>query len=304
MAITSNPLFRMLKKTIDSTSSESLEKSQVCIGKGKIVSKLEPMDDGYVDDLEIGGTTLFAEKNENEPMATDDIRLGGTKRYLPRTMAKKVSISEEALEDNKYKDALKISQRLVASAYKIQDIDIASIVLNCTANAGDYDNVVLASTAHTIPGSSATYSNYLNAGLGMSPSPQALMQMRNMATLMLGPNGMVDSLELEALTFPDIQTDVWKVILGSANRPGSDWNDINTVKDYGLKQIPVKWYDAINTSIWAGLTSAKEGIKAFQKRKITSNTWVDNDATVAHHGCSYRMAMGWSNPRHFILGDI
>jgi len=98
--ITSHPLFRLMKKTIDTISTDNLEKFQVCIGAGKLVTG-EPMEDGYVDDLETSGTTYLLEKPEGQPPAYDEFRLGGVKRYLPKTMAKAMSITEEAMEDNK-----------------------------------------------------------------------------------------------------------------------------------------------------------------------------------------------------------
>lgn len=300
--ITSNPLWKLLKRTIDGITTEGLEKAWVAIGSGKLAT-IESMEDGYADDIEVAGTTLLPEKEEGAPMAVDTITIGGTKRYIPRTMAKKVAISQEALEDNKYAKALQISKRLLASAYKTMDIDVASLVLNCTANTGGYDNVVLASTAHVLP-LGGTASNYLNSGLGMTPSPQAVQQMRNMATLMPGPNGLIDTLELKGITFPDIQLDMWKVITGTEKSVGNEFNDINTVAGYGLKLVPVKWFDAVNPDIWGGLTNVDDGFRVLQKRKVTSNTWTANDEMVAFHGVSYRMAMGHSNWRCFILGNI
>jgi len=305
--ITSNPLWKMLKKTIDNITTESLKKAQVCIGKGKLVT-IETMEDGYADDLEVGGIGLLAQKTETAPMATDTITVGGSSRYIPKTMAKKVSISEEALEDNKYEKALQISQRLVASAYKTQDIDVASLILNATTITGGYDSVVLASTAHILP-TGQHASNCLNGAvdgtaLYMTPSPQALMAARNQAVLQLGSNGIVDSLELEAIFFPDGQTDLWNVITGTAKSPGNNFNDLNTVAEYGLRKIPIKWFDAVSATTWGLLTNADDGLKCMQKRKITSNTWVDNDGMVAHHGVSYRHAIGWSNWRQVILGNV
>jgi hypothetical protein len=305
--ITSNPLWKLLKKTIDGITTESLEKAQVCIGKGKLLT-LDTMEDGYADDIEVAGTGLLAQKAEGAPMATDDIIIGGTKRYIPKTMAKKVSISEEAMEDNKYVKALQISKRLVASAYKTQDIDVASLILNAASVTGGYDGVALASTAHVLP-TGAHACNYLGSSvdgtaIGATPSPQAVQMMRAQAALQLGPNGIIDSLELTAIVCPETQRDLWKIILGTDKAVGSNYNDINTVADYGLKLIPVKWFDAVSTSVWCGLTNADDGLKAMQKRKITSNTWVDNDGMVAHHGVSYRMAQGWSNWRCIIMGNV
>jgi hypothetical protein len=300
--ITSNPLWRLLKPTIDGITTESLEKAQVCIGKGKIV-QIENMEDGYADDIEVAGTTLLEEKAEGQTMSAEDIILGGTKRYIPKTMAKKVSISEETLEDNKYEKVLQPSKRLMASAYKTQDIDFANMLLASTTQLGGYDNVALASTSHTLVAGGTT-SNYLNAGVGMTPSPQALIQMRSLATLMPGPNGLVDSLELEGIVFPEIQLDLWKVITGTEKAVGSNYNDLNTVKSYGLALHPVKWFDAVSTTFWGCITDAKDGLKFLQRRKIKGNTWVDNDGMVAHHGVSYRCSVGWSNWRHWLQGNV
>jgi hypothetical protein len=299
--ITSNPLWRLLKPTIDGITTEGLEKAQVCIGKGKIV-QITTMEDGYADDVESAGTTLLEEKAEGQPMTAEDIILGGTKRYIPKTMAKKVSISEETLEDNKYEKVLKPSKRLMASAYKTQDIDFANMLLLSTTQLGGYDATALASTSHVLVAGGTT-SNYLNGGVGMTPSPQALIQARAMATLMPGPNGLVDSLELEGIVFPEIQLDLWRVITGTEKAVGSNFNDINTVKSYGLDLHPVKWFDAVSTTFWGVITDAKEGFRCLEKRKIKGNTWVDNDGMVAHHGVSYRMAIGWSNWRKWIQGN-
>lgn len=299
--ITSNPLWKSLKPTLDAITTEDLSKMQVCIGDGKICKK-EKMKDGYDDDIEVAGTTLLARKAEGAPHTRQGITVGGTKRYLPKTMALAVSITDEALEDCKYPEKiLQPTKRLQYSAYKTQDIDVANVPLQCLSVAGGYDNVVLASTSHTLP-TGATASNYLNGGVGMTPSPQALIAMRTMAATMPGPNGLIDSLELEAITFPDAQLDLWKVITGSDKSVGNNFNDINTVKDYGLKLIPVKYYDAVSTKFWACLTNAENGIRYLERRPVKGNTWVDNDGMVAHTGVSYRAAVGWSNWRHFILG--
>ena len=305
--ITSNAYWKAMKKTLDGITTEDLSKNQVCFGKNKLFT-MEPMEDGYSDYVEVSGTTLLAEKSEAEPMAVDPgIIMGGTKRFIPRAMAKKVIISEEAMEDLKYKEIINASKRLQASAWKTQDIDGASVVLNCTTTLQGYDNLALVSASHVLPGG-GTESNYIavdgsNNGITMTPSPQALIQMRAKATLMKGPNGIIDSRELKGITFPAIQTDLWDVITGTKQAVGSNWNDINTVSTYGLYKVPVKWFDAVSTSIWGGITDAEDGFIALEKRKIRGRVWVDNDAETALHSVSYRMAIGVANWRCFILGN-
>jgi hypothetical protein len=305
--ITSNAYWKAMKKTLDGITTEDLSKEQVCFGKNKLF-EMESMEDGYSDYVEVSGTTLLVEKDEGKTMAVDPgIIMGGTKRLIPRTMAKKVIISEEAMEDLKYKEIINASKRLQASAWKTQDIDGASVVLNCTSTLQGYDNLALVSTSHTLPGG-GTESNYIaldsnSNGITMTPSTQAIIQMRAKATLMKGPNGIIDSRELKGLTFPAIQIDLWDIITGTKQAVGSNWNDINTVSTYGLYKVPVKWYDAVSTTIWGGLTDAEDGFIALQKRKIRGRVWVDNDAETAMHSVSYRMAIGVANWRCFILGN-
>jgi hypothetical protein len=309
--ITTNPLWRTLKPTLDGLSTESLEKDMVAIGKGKLL-EIKPMKDGYADYVEAAGTTLFVEKQEGQSIQPQDIILGGSVRLIPRTMALKVSISEETLEDvnPKYVDKLlQPSKRLLASGYKTMDIDVSGLISSSTTVVGGYDNVTLASGQHILP-TGAYASNYLGTAAGtaatggMTPSVQAIMQMASAAALMLGPNGLPDSLEIKSIVCPRIQLDLWKAILKSEKLPGGNSNDLNVVRDYALNIIPIKWLDLTSTSQWGVLTDAEDGLMCLEKRKIKTNTWVDNDGMVAHHGCSYRHAIGWANWRKWFQGNV
>lgn len=303
--ITTNALWKSIEYTLDAISTEDLSKSQVAIGKGKICPAT-PMKKGLVRKTEVAGTTLLPEKPEGQAMASEDVFLGGIAEFLPKTFAKEVPITEEALDDEEYEEILQPAKRLMASAWKTEDIGVANVPLQCLTVVGGYDKVALASTSHLLPGGT-TVSNCLASSAGgtiggMSPSYQALHQMRAMAALMVGPNGLVDSLELRAITFPEVQLDMWKTILQSDKVPDSNFNAINTVKSYGLDMIPVKWYDAVSSDFWACLTNAEDGITYYQRRKPTGTTWVDNNGMVAHTGISFRGVAGWGNWRHFLLG--
>lgn len=300
--ITTHPQFRLLKKTIDSLSTDNLEKYQVCIGAGKLV-KSERMEDGYAEDLEIAGTTLLVQKPQGQAMATDDVQLGGSVRYLPKTMAKKVTITEEALEDNKYKEAIQAPKRLLASAYRTQDADVASLIINSASSSYPvgFDQVSLANSAHKLP-NGASVSNLLTTY--STPSIAALIQAKAQLGLMVGPNGLVQPLVPKLIVCPLIQEDVWRTILGSKQVTGSNWNDINIVQSYKLDILPIYHLDGASTSQWGIKTDAEEGFKLFEKRKITSTSWVDNDATVMHYGVSYRVSQGVSNWRCWLQGNV
>jgi len=300
--ITSNAIWKALEITINTMTTDDLSKKQVCIGPGKLV-QIETQKKAFTDDTEVASTTLLAEKRQGQPMVPEDIILGGRKRYLPKTMAKKVTITEEATEDNDIPELLRPSQRLLASAYKTQDIDVAGLVIQSTAVVGGYDNVVLASTAHVLP-TGGTESNYLNGGVGMTPSVHALIQAAAMGALLKGPNGIIDGVTIKLIVCPEIQRYLWQAIIGSDQLPGTNFNDLNVVKDMKLGLLPIKWLDASSTTQWGLKTDADNGFRCLMRRKVRSTTWSDPDGEAAHHGVSYRMSLGHSNWRVWIQGSV
>lgn len=300
MPITSNVLWKSVDYTLDKIYTEDLSPTMVALGKGKIVAP-EPMRKALIRDTEVAGLTLFPEKVEGDAMAQEEVIMGGISEYLPKTFAKCVPITEEALEDEDTDKIVNSTKRLRAAAYKTRDIDAANLLLTCLTRVGGFDKAVLASTTHSLP-SGGTASNYLNSGSGMTPSTQALQMMRNMAALMPGPNGLVDGVELRAVTFPDVQLDLWKIITQTGNAVGNNFNDINTVKSYNLDLVPVKWFDAVSTDFWGCLTNAEDGLRYLDRRALKGTTWVDNNCMVAYSGYSYRSVCGHSNWRAFILG--
>jgi|WetSurMetagenome_2_1015567.scaffolds.fasta_scaffold110395_2 hypothetical protein len=299
--ITSHPLFRLMKKTIDTISTDDLEKLQVALGQGKLV-KSEKMDDGYVEDLEIAGTTYLVRKAQGSPMATDTVTLGGSVRIMPYTMAKKVIITEEALEDNKYKEAINAPKRLLASAYRTQDADVASLIVNSTSSAapGGFDALPLGYASHKLVTGSTT-SNVL--ATYSTPSLAALILAKAQLGLMPGPNGLVQPIRATHIVCPLVQEDVWKTLIGSEKVTGSNWNDINIVQDYKLKVLPIYHLDASSTTQWGLKTDADDGFCVYEKRKITSKSWVGNDEEVMNYGVSYRLGQGWRNWRCWLQGN-
>jgi hypothetical protein len=301
--ITSHPFYKAMKMTLDNLTTDDLEKKQVCIGPGKLIPKLESMKDGYVDDAESAGTTLLVQKAQGAPLTPEDIVLGGTSRYWPRTMGKMVSVTEETMDDVKYFDEIiNPSKRLLASGYKTQDIDVSTLISLSTSAIGGYDQSTLTSTTHALPGGGTESNRFATY---MTPSIPALALARAQLALQKGPNGLPQGQVPERIVCPEVQVDVWKVLLGSEKSPGNNFNDINIAKTYKLGDpMGIKWLDGSSTTQWGLLTDADNGLRAFQKKKITSITWTDNACLVLHHGVYYRMAIGWSNWRAWFQGNV
>ena len=302
--ITSHPFFKALKLTLDTLTTDDLAKKQVCIGSGKLVT-IEKMKDGYADDVESAGTTLLLQKPQGAPLTPEKIIMGGTMRYWPKTMGKMVSITEETMDDVKYYDELiNPSKRLMASAYKTQDIDVAQLINLSTSATGGYDQSTLASTAHVLPGGGTEGNTLSTSAAYMTPSVPALSLIRAKLTLLKGPNGLPQGQEMETIVCPEIQYDLWRVLTGSEKSPGSNFNDLNIAKGYGLKILPIKWLDSVSTTQWGVKTDADNGFRCLEKKKITSTTWTDNACLVLHHGVYYRMSIGWSNWRCWYQGNV
>lgn len=300
--ITSHPWFKAMKLTLDNLTTDDLAKTQVCIGKGKLITKLEAMKDGYVDDMESAGTALLQQRGQAEPIASGTITPGGSSRYWPRSMGLQLTIAEETMDDVKYfKELINPSQRLLASAYKTQDIDCASLVNNSATAIGGYDQTYLTSSTHSLPGG-GTQSNRLPTY--MTPSVPALMLARANLALMKDPNGLPAGLTMKAIVCPEIQADLWRILLKTTGVPGSNFNDINIAQTYDLGLIPIKWLDGASTTQWGIKTDAENGARAFDKKKITSINWVDNACLAVHHAVYYRMALGWSNWRWWYQGNV
>jgi hypothetical protein len=299
--ITSHPYFKAMKLTLDKLTTDDLSHTQVCIGRGKLIDKLEPMKDGYVDDVESSGTGLLQQRAQGEAIASGSIALGGTSRYWPVNLGLQLTITEETMDDVKYfKDLINPSQRLLASAYKTQDIDASSLVNNSATAVGGYDQTTLTSSTHALPGGS-TQSNRLSTY--STPSVPALMLAKANLALMKDPNGLASGVTAKAIICPEIQADLWNILLKTEGAPGGNLNDINIAKTYGLKVVPIKWLDGSSTTQWGLKTDAENGFRGFNKKKITSVNWVDNGCLAVHHAVYYRMALGWSNWRCWYQGN-
>jgi hypothetical protein len=303
--ITSHAFWPALKETLNSIFESDYAYEQCAVGKDKIVAPKPFGKDGYYEFTEVAGIGTLQQKDEYAALASDAPRIGIQRRLFPKTFGLEIPISQEALEDGKIEEIVSASKRLRRAGFITQDLDAASLILNHSTSGviSGHDNTTLVSTSHTTL-SGSTYSNYLN-DTGMTPSASAIIKGYTQAAMLPEPSGWVatDPVGLEAIVCPLAQEHVWKVILGTERSPGNNFNDINTVREFKLKLIPVRHFDPVSTTIWGFKTDAKKGFIFLEKRKIKDKMWTDQKCEVVHHGTSGRWALGWENPRCFILGQ-
>ena len=258
------------------------------------------MKDAYVDDLEMGGPGLVSEKVEGSELTMGALREGVTTRYLARTYGMKMLISEEAKEDSKYPEVLKLAARLKLSLYLTVEYDAASVPARGwnSAYVGG-DGVSLFSSAHALP-NGGTFSN--DMATPMTPSVQAIVVARAITLKYPGHNGLIMGNDIKKVCFPTEQWGSWKGILGSEKDPtAGNFTQINVIKDMSIEQVPIRrWTNT--TSNFFFITDADNGLKWKWRRKPSSKTWVDNDQEVEKYGISARWARLWSDPR-CVLGS-
>ena len=300
MSIFSSTIFNSFKETLDSIVDDRLgenESALVC----KKWMKVGSMDEAYVDDLEMGGPGLAAETDEGEEITVGTIREGFLKRYIPRKFALKLIVTDEAMEDNKYPETLRLAKRLDRAIYKTFDIDMTSILIRATNTSYvGGDGVPLASAAHTLP-SGGTFSNTLS--VPMAPSALALATVRSLVMKLPGHDGITEGYDIKKCVFPTEQWAVWKQILGSEKSPeAGNFAAINAVYDLDIKPVPVKYWNNTTTN-WGVITDVDNGIQAKWRRKPKSNSWVENDNETMKYSVSARWASGWSDARGFFFSN-
>jgi hypothetical protein len=297
--ITTSTAFRTLKATLEAIVTDDTDnvESQVVFKK---YCQVEPMEDGYEDELENGGPGLATEKAEGQALDVMDLSEGYLTRYTPRKLGLIMQISEELDEDGKYNDKYcNFARRMKRAMWKTMDVDAAQM-FNRAANSAYVggDGLSLANSAHTIPGG-GTFSNTLSTAF--SPSRAALIVVYQNALLLPGHDGITEGYKLEAIVHPVAQWGAWAGIIGSDKVPESGNNEKNVVQDMKLKQVPVPFWSASTTN-WGALTDAGK-FKFKMKRRPTARTWYKEETEVINHGISARWARGWSDPRIFYFSN-
>lgn len=298
--IFSSDIYQSFKETLDSIVDDKTaenESSLVC----KKWLKIGSMDEAYTDDLEMGGPGLANETGEGVEIGTGSIREGFLTRYTPSKYALKLVVTDEAMEDNKYPETLKLAKRLDRAIYKTFDVDNTNILIR--AQNSSYvggDGVPLASASHTLP-NGGTWSNTLATPL--APSRIALITVISLLKKIPGHDGIVDGVEARKVVYPTEQWGVWGGILGSkmAPEPGN-FAEINVLKELDIDQVAVKYWSNTTTN-WGVVTNAENGLQAKWRRKPRSKSWVENDNETMKYSISARWARGWSDARGFFFSN-
>lgn len=295
--VTTSTIAHTLKRTLETIvddKTDGMESDLVL----KAWCDEDDMDDAFYDDLETGGPGLASEKIEAQEMTLGTIKEGALTRYMARTFAMKMSISQEAIEDTKYSRALQGARRIKRAIYKTADYDATFMLIRAfNSSYVGGDSQPLGSASHTLP-QGGTFSNVF--ATNMSPSVQAVSVARSAVGKMLGHDGLIQGYELDKVVFPLEQQTVWEEILGSKMRPDAgNFAAINVANQkMDIKPVPVKYWSTTTTN-YGFITSAENGLKWYWRIKPEGRSWVDNDQTTVKFAARARWARGWSDARGF-----
>src|SRR6478736_4993880 len=300
-AIFTSTIFNSVKLTLDQIvddDTENAESTLVC----KKWLKTETQEDYYEDDLEMGGPGLASEVSEGQEIEVGAIREGYITRYIARKFGLKLIVTDEAVEDNKYPEILKLGKRLSRALYKTVDIDMTNMLVRAanTSYTGG-DGVALASASHTLP-NGGTFSNTF--ATPMAPSRIAVGAAVSLMRKFPGHDGVTEGVEPKKIVHPTEQWMAWSGILNSslAPEPGN-FAEINAVKrDLNIEAVPVKYWSNTTTN-WGIITDAENGLKMKWRRKPRKNSWVENDNETMKYSITARWSRGWSDPRGFFFSN-
>lgn len=252
------------------------------------------MSDAFVDDLEVGGPGMVPLKPEGTELELGSLREGVKYRVWARTYGMKMMISDEAKEDYKYPEVIKLARRLKRALYKTVEYEAAVFVARgWDTNYPMGDGVPIFSASHPLP-NGGVFSNNLTP---VAPSHSALVAHRAAALKLPGHDGFIEGYDIKKVVFPQEQWGTWDQILGSSMEPVlTNFAAISVVKKLGIKPVAVKYWTN-TTSNYFYITEAEDGLKWRWRRKPKSKTWVDNDQEVEKYGISARWGQGISEPR-------
>lgn len=257
--------------------------------------------DAYEDDQEFAHTGVMPPKAEGALIAVDTIQQGYAKRYLHVTYALRMIVSEEALDDCKYEEAIAGTKSIKRSGMLTQELECASVFINAFSSSFvGGDAVSLCNTAHPLP-KGGTFSNQLATPMSLSETAVETMS-ANMRQVP-GSNGYIQGgYMLKRIVVP---VQLWfraNRILKSEQQNDTNNNAINVLKGMGIAIGQNAYFTS--TTNWWGVSDVEAGLRRITRKKLTFRETNSEDTyTKAFQGIQ-RFSVGWSDPRDVYGSNI
>lgn len=246
------------------------------------------------DVLEVGFGNAVV-KPEGGEFTLDEGGQGWTARYHHNTIGLAFAMTQEALEDNLYGSlSAKYAKALARSLKNAKEIRCANLLNYATTGTHKGgDGVSLLSETHPLY-NGGTASNTLSTSSDLTES--ALEDILVSIANCVDDRGIPIGLRAVKLVIPPQLQFVAKRILGSDKQSGTANNDINAVK-HVFNNEPAIVTRLSDTSAWFVKTDAPDGLKLFQRKKITRGTTEDYKTGNMIYMAHERYSEGWTDWR-------
>ena len=263
--------------------------------------KVSNTTDAYVDDQEYAHSGVAPMVAEAQLIPLDSVTQGYSKRYYMNKYGLRIVVSEEALEDCKYEDAIAATKSVNRSLKLTQEYEAANIFINSFSSSFvGGDAVALCSTAHPLPRGGTASNTFSTA---MSLSETAVEQMNINMSQIPASNGYIQAgYELKKLIVPASLKFRAARILKSDQQNDTANNAINVLKGEGIT-IGVNRYFTSTTNWW-GNSDLDNGIRfIWRKKPLLRDHNVEDMYTKSFVGIQ-RFGVGWSDWRDVYGSNI
>lgn len=255
-------------------------------------------DQAFEEELQVTGFGLAPIKTEGSAYSNDGELQGALARYQHIAYALGYAVTEEELDDNKYKQVA--SRRAKANAFSMaQTVENVAAFLYNNAFVTTYfttaDGVALCSTAH-VNASGGTYSNMLATGADLAESSleDATIQLMGLTD----DRGNPISVMPKSLHIPRQEVYNAARILKSIQQSGSANNDVNALNALNVFPGGAKvCHYFTNSDDWFIRTNVMQGMQMFWRKKPMFDQ--DNDFSTKNALASSRMrlSVGCTDPK-------
>lgn len=261
----------------------------------KELYETESSERSFEEEVKLSGFASAPVKSEGGAITYDTAQEAFVSRYTHETVALGFSITEEAIEDNLY-DSLssRYTKALARAMSYTKQVKGASVLNN--AFSGSYlfgDGVALCSTAHPLV-NGATNSNRPSAGVDLNETAveAAVIQI----AAWTDERGLLIAAKPRKLVIPPAYMFVAKRLFGTELRPGTADNDVNAIKSMNvIPQGTSVNHFLTDTNAWAILTDVPNGLKHFERVKMSTAMEGDFETGNVRYKSRERYSFGWSD---------
>lgn len=250
----------------------------------------------YEEDAAITGLGPLAPKGELETTILDEPLALGLVRYIHRTYALGIAISKEMRDDDQYGVMMELAGQLGRSSRFTTELyghDVYNMGFVTTRYAGR-DGKALFALDHPVAGTGGTLANMPAVAVDLSQAAleAAIQNFENQ----IDDRGMpIDMRPTVLLISPENRMNA-KKLLDSPLTPGSNNNDINTLRDEGI--TPVVSHYLTDKDAWFLLAPPSElDVNFYWREMPDTKTWDDDDADATFHKIRQRHSVGFGDWR-------